>query len=141
MVNALSLEAVAPPHSLSLTLTQCAIVRNARMGEGDGSRFLVLVPRSSPLPPPKEPLADPGADPEVIEPAVLLEGEIGGRQHPSPTSIGVGLMPFVLANRGVAGIGIAAEGVGAGTGAWGVARGGGGAKDIEGKRKEKRQKA
>jgi hypothetical protein len=106
------------------------------MGEGDGSRFLVLVPRSSPLPPPNEPLADPGAEPAVLEPVVLLEGEIGGRQHPSPTSIGVGLMPFVLANRGVAGIGIAAEGVGAEKGAWGVARGGGGAKENEGQKRK-----
>ena len=119
MLNALSLEAVAQPLSLSLTPTQCAIVRNERIGEGDGSRFLVLVPRSSPRPPLREPLADPGADPAVLEPAVLLEGEMGARQHPSPTSIGVGLIPFVAANRGVAGIGIAAEGVGAGKGAWG----------------------
>ena len=63
------------------------------------------MPLSSPLPPPNVPLVEF----EVLEPAVLLEGDTGARPPPSPTSMGAGRMPFILAERGVAGMGIAAE--------------------------------
>ena len=73
----------------------------------------------------------------MLEPAALLEGEIGARPHPSPTSRGVGLMPFILANRGVAGIGIAAEGVGGKERSMGRFRGGEGGQKKMRKREKK----